>query len=98
MIAPGMQALLDEYNLDIDDVRWYCSLQKARSLLEFHGKAHELADEIWSGRLADALYEMEERFLADLSARMESGQGDEAQVRSVLLEVKAAQRRRRSGY
>jgi hypothetical protein len=91
--------LLDEYDLTIDDVRWYLSVVLAERLLMYEDKPEELAHFVWSGRLADELYDMEERYLASLQDQLDRELTDEPHVREILAEMEAAKtkRRRRSG-
>jgi len=85
-----VKKLLDEYGLEIDDVRWYLSTVQAGRLLEY-GKLRDgtaqLARHIWCGGLEDELYDMEEQFLVQLQSDWERGLNDEARVREVLQEM-----------
>jgi hypothetical protein len=79
--------IMAEYGLGIDDVRWYLALQQADRLLQYRQRRLELARLIWSGRLEADLYEMPERFLQEMQARLERGTRDEAQVRTIFRQV-----------
>ncbi|UCF97723.1 MAG: hypothetical protein JSV89_21535 [Spirochaetaceae bacterium] len=79
--------LMREYDLEIDDVRWYLASQQADRLLGYREKKRELIRLVWSGALEGELYDMEERFLGELQSRLERGTRDEAQVRAILREV-----------
>jgi len=81
--------LLRELDLEIDDVRWYLALSQADRLLQYKQQRRELARLIWSGKLEAELYEMEERLLQELQAKLDRGTRDEAQVRALLREVRA---------
>mgnify|MGYP006295966295 CR=1 FL=1 len=88
--------LLDEHGLSIDDVRWYLAREQADRLLAYKDHPKELAHLIWSGQLESELYEMEERFVADLEEQLQRGQTDEAAVHQAVREIaRAAERRRR---
>lgn len=87
--------LLRELDLEIDDVRWYLAQAQADRLLQYKQRRRELAHLIWSGKLEAELYEMEERFLHELQAKLDRGTRDEAQVRALLREVVAERARRR---
>lgn len=89
--------LLDDYDLSIDDVRWYLSTVMAHRLLTYEERPEELAQFIWSGRLADELYNMEERYLASLQDQLDRELMDEPKVREILAEMEAAKRKRRRG-
>ncbi len=86
--------LLEEYDLTLDDVRWYLSVQEAERLLSFKEHPHELAREIWSGQLEAAIYNMEERYLEELTERLSQGITSEQRVRELFGEIRAAKRRR----
>ena len=85
-----VRKLLKEYGLEIDDVRWYLARQTADRLLQYREKPQDLCRLIWSGRLESDLYQMEERYLADLQEKLDSRQADESEIRKVLSEVDAA--------
>ena len=79
--------MMQEYDLEIDDIRWYLACLQADRLLGYRDKKRELIRLIWSGELEGALYDMEERFLGELQSRLDQGTQDEVQVRRVLREV-----------
>jgi hypothetical protein len=87
--GPMIKALMEEYGLEIDDIRYYLSFEKANSLLTYKEDPEALAREIWSGRLADALYDMEERFLQSAEENLGRRQTDEASFRDRLSEAAA---------
>jgi hypothetical protein len=89
-----VSTLLDEYDLSLDDVRWYLSVQEAERYLRYKEYPEQLAQEIWSGRLEAALYNMEERFVADVNERLARGLTSEHRIREQLGEIRAARRRR----
>ena len=89
-----ISVLMQEYDLEIDDLRWYLACMQADRLLGYRGDKRELIRLIWSGALEGALYDMEERFLTELQDRLDGGTQDEAQVRSVLREVAASREKR----
>jgi hypothetical protein len=89
-----MQQLLDEYDLTLDDVRWYIALTQAHRLLRYKDQPRELAREIWAGRLEADLYNMEERFIADRDERLANKVTSEHRVREELTEIRAAKRKR----
>ena len=89
-----IRELMQEYDLEIDDLRWYLSIVQAERLLSYREKKRELARLIWSGSLENELYDMEERFLAELQNRLEGGSRDEIQVREILKEIVASRDKR----
>lgn len=70
-----------EFDLAIDDIRWYLSHDLMNRLLERKDEPQGVVDWIWSGRLEAELYQMEERFLNRLQDEMERNLIDERQVR-----------------
>jgi hypothetical protein len=89
-----IRELMQEYDLEIDDLRWYLSTIQAERLLSYREKKRELIRLIWSGSLEGELYDMEERYLAELQNRLDGGSRDEIQVREILREVAASRERR----
>jgi hypothetical protein len=86
--------MMQEYDLEIDDVRWYLASQQADLLLGYRDDKRELIRLIWSGALEGSLYDMEERFLGELQSRLDGGIRDEVQVRGVLREVVSCREKR----
>jgi hypothetical protein len=89
-----IRELMQEYDLEIDDIRWYLSSRQAERLLTYREKRRELIRLIWSGSLEGDLYDMEERFLAELQNSLDGGSRDEIQVREILREVVASRENR----
>jgi len=85
---------MQEYDLEIDDVRWYLSSLQAERLLSYREKKRELIRLIWSGSLEGELYDMEERFLAEMQNRLDRGSRDEVQVRAALKEIVSSREKR----
>ncbi|AHC14666.1 hypothetical protein [Salinispira pacifica] len=89
------EKLMKEYDLEIDDVRWYLSVQLAEDLLSLYEEPRKLIHRIWDKSLEDELYNMEERYLEGLDEAMEQGSTDEVKIRQIFTEMKAAKRRRK---
>ena len=85
---------MQEFDLEIDDIRWYLAAIQADRLLSYRENKRELIRLIWSGSLEGELYDMEERFLAELQNRLDRGSRDEVQVRSLLREIVASREKR----
>lgn len=92
-----IQQLLEEYALEIDDVRWYLSRVMTQRLLSYAEDPRELTRFIWSGDLHDQLYNMEERYLKELQDQMSEKTLDESHVRDILNDMEKM-RRDRHGY
>jgi hypothetical protein len=90
----SMTPLLKEYGLDIDDVRWFRSVQIAEELLAKQTSPRLLIEDIWSGRLGDSLYRFEEKTLETLENDWRGGKIDEAKIREFLYLVRKAKRNR----
>ena len=84
-----IKAFLLEYDLDIDDVRWYLAKMQAQRLLEYRDEMVGLARLIWSGKLEAELYQMEERFLSELQEKLDIKQADESEIRNIFSEISA---------
>ena len=69
-----------EYDLSVDDIRWYLSHRITESLLTQRETPVEITRRIWSGSLEAELYDMEERFLRDLQDQLDRGLIDEQHV------------------
>lgn len=93
----NVKKLLDEYSLEIDDVRWYLSLVLTEKLSEMHHNPDEITNLIWSGELGDELYNMEEKYLKTLQDHVDEKTLDESHLRETLSKMDLA-RRKRFGY
>ena len=89
-----VNALMKEYNFEIDDIRWYLSAVFTERLLSYKDDQIELTRHIWSGSLEKELYNMEEVFLADLDDQFERGLLDEVHLRDVFSEIEASRLKR----
>ncbi len=92
-----VKQLLEEYNLDIDDLRWHLCTELSQRLLSHGKKPDELTRLIWAGTLEEELYDMEERWLRQTQAQLDEKTLDEAHLRDRLAEMEIS-RRRRKGY
>ncbi len=89
---------MKEYNLEIDDIRWYLSILEADKLMNFPRDRKELTRYIWSGELSDNLYNMEENYLSSLQEQMDRNITDESNIRDFFKEAElTASKRKRSG-
>ena len=86
----NINTFLTEYNLELDDVRWFLAKAEAARLLEYRDRRDELCKLVWSGRLEADLYNMEERYLAELQDRLDARQTDESEIRKIMGEIDAA--------
>jgi hypothetical protein len=91
----NVKTLMKEYGFELDDIRWYLSWETAVRLLGYQSEPEELARLVWSGRLADELYDMEERFLEELQDKVDRSLTDEHRVRELFAEIEREKRRRR---
>ena len=82
-----IQALLEERDIDLDDIRYYLSHQLSQELLSFRDTPKDLIRLIWSGKLAARLYDMEERFVRDLQEQLNDGTIDRSKVEELMSEI-----------
>ena len=90
----NIRELLKEYDLEIDDLRWYLSKQMTERLLTYREDPLLLTDLIWRGTLEDDLYDMEERYLRETQEQLDRGVLDETRVREQLNQALRARRLR----
>ena len=84
------RALLTDYGIDLDDIRWYLAHQLALRAGELLEKDRsELVRWIWSGELEAELYDNAERFLAELQDSLDRRLTDEPRVREIFAEAAA---------
>lgn len=93
-MSVNIRDLLKEYDLEIDDLRWYLSIQMTERLLTYREEPLLLTELIWRGTLGDELYDMEERYLRECQEQMDRGVLDETRVREQLNQALRARRLR----
>ena len=86
----NVRTLLEEYDLDIDDVRWYLCDRMVESFFTYKDDKNELIRYIWSGKLEANLYNMEESFLSSLQEDCDNNIEDEAHIRTIFSEIEAS--------
>lgn len=90
----SVERLREEYDLTLDDLRWYLSNSIADSLLSQREQPEQIVRRIWSGKLEDELYDMEERFLRSLQDELDRGLTDEGSVRDHFERARMLKMRR----
>ena len=85
---------MKEYDLEIDDIRWYKSWLTSQELLSYIENQGELVQLIWSGNLASQLYNMEEEYMEELQDQVERGIIDETGIREILADAYALKNKR----
>ena len=88
--------IVDEYDIGIDDVRWYLSVREAERILTYKDSSTDLAVLIQSGRLEADWYRMEEHFLEELQNKLDKGRIDEPEIRKICGDIETARRNRYS--
>jgi hypothetical protein len=83
-----LSSLLGEYDLTIDDIRWYLSSLITDSLLTSRDDPDQLVRRIWSGSLESELYNLEESFLERVQEELDRGITDEQAVRDQLEQAR----------
>lgn len=91
-----IEAIMEEYDLTIDDLRYYLSYELAESLLTYQEDSHGLARLIWSGKLESRLYNMADRFIEEKKEELGRGLIDEARLRETFREAVRVRKVRRS--
>ena len=90
-----LKQLLSEYDLEIDDIRWYLSVVRAQQLLSYEKNFDELVQFIWSGKLADSLHNMEEEYLTEIEDQLDRDILDETGIREILADAYALKNKRK---
>ena len=90
--------LMQEYDIEIDDIRWYLSSEQAKSFFEYKDNIQELIHYIWSGRLESDLYHMEENYLEQLKISFENNKVDEHRLREIFNEIVLVKEKRNNGW
>ena len=86
--------LMREYSLEIDDIRWFVSSQQTTSILSYSESPLDITTRIWSGKLEADLYNLEEKYLENISSQLERGLIDEAWIREQFAEASELRCRR----
>lgn len=84
-----VEELMKEYNLSIDDIRWYLSSMLMEKILSLKSSPEELTKYIWSGQLDTDLYNMEETYLNEIEDSFASNRLDESSIREQFAEASA---------
>ena len=91
-----VEEIMDEYDLSIDDLRYYLSYELAESLLTYEEDPHGLARYLWSGELESRLYNIADRFIDEKKEELQRGLIDEARLRERFREAVRVKQGRRS--
>ncbi|MDC7221707.1 MAG: hypothetical protein PQJ59_17375 [Spirochaetales bacterium] len=86
--------LLNEFDLEVDDVRWYLSTYMAQRLLSYNHEPDLLARYIWSGELEGDFYNMEEKLIEDLQNQLDRNMTDETRLRELMREMDFLRKKR----
>ena len=89
-----LKELMEEYSLEIADIRWLVSNRMSVSILSSSDRPEEITKRIWSGKLESELYNMEERFLEDIMSQLARGLIDEAWIREQFSQASELKCRR----
>ncbi len=90
----NLNKLMEEYNLEIDDIRWYKSWLTSHELLSYTESPDDLIRLIWSGTLSDRLHNMEEGYLEELQDQLDRSIIDETGIREILADAYALKNKR----
>lgn len=89
-----LKELMEEYRLEIADIRWLIAHRITVSILSYTENPEEITKLMWSGKLESELYNMEEKFLEDIKLQLERGLIDEAWIREQFSEASDLKYRR----
>lgn len=89
-----LASLLEEYDLSLDDIRWYLASLITNSILENRDRPEEITRRIWSGALEAELYNMEEAYLKHTQEDLSRGLTDEQFVRDQFEQARLLKMRR----
>ena len=89
-----LSVLLDEYNLTLDDLRWYLAKLLTDSLMTNRDDPEEVTRRIWSGSLEAELYDLEESYLVRLQEELDRGITDEQAIREQFEQARLLKLRR----
>ncbi len=84
-----IKTLMEEYSIELDDIRWYLSDTIARKILSMETLPEELTRYIWSGKLDADIFNMEERYIKELEDLLERNLIDETAIREYFAETSA---------
>lgn len=84
--------LVESFKIEIDDIRWYLSaMYTERLFVKFQpdNRANftELVRYVWSGEMADDLYEMEDEFIRHTQSRLDRGTLDMPGARQLCRDI-----------
>ena len=82
--------LMEEFNLELDDIRWHLASQFTGKLLSMSDTPEEITRYIWSGSFEKELYNMEESFLNNMEELYSRELSDEAFIREKFSEISAS--------
>jgi hypothetical protein len=90
----NVRQLREEFDLSIDDIRWYLCNTITQSLLLERDEPLRITERMWSGRLEAELYNLEERFLERLQDELDRNLIDERSVREHFEQARMLKMRR----
>lgn len=90
-----VRQLREEFDLSLDDIRWYLCNRIAESLLLDRDEPERIVERLWSGKLEAELYNLEDQFLEQLQDELSRGLTDERAVRDHLDQARMLKMRRR---
>ncbi len=79
-----VRVLLDEYDLDISDIRWLLSTQEVERVLGYKNNPTELIQQYFNGDISSKLYNWDERYLEELQNDLERNMVDETHIREMF--------------
>ena len=89
--------MMKEASLEIDDVRWYLSVETAKKLIKLKENPKDLVNYIHSKEMESDLYDIEQLFLDDLQKELDNKSIDEVHAREILYKINRERVKRRDG-
>lgn len=83
----SVKQILKDHDIDTNMLRWYLSFQQMQILMEMKKDPDAMCKYIWSKQLEDRLYDMEDRFFADLEEDYRKGIKTENDIEQLARKI-----------
>ncbi|WP_028973605.1 hypothetical protein [Spirochaeta cellobiosiphila] len=91
-----IRELIEEFEITIDDIRWYLSHNMMTKIKEYiTSDPYLLVEYISKGRLEIDLYDMVDKFQVELEEDYQKGYLDESYIRDIFQEILQLKSKRR---
>lgn len=86
--------LMEEYGLDLNDVRWYLCSQIANNIVNMAKIVDDITAYLWSGKIESELYNIEELYLENLKKDLKDDVKTETEIRDIFAQIFAVRDRK----